>query len=131
MCAGLVTDFEEKPSSERLAQLEGVSKNASGEDPFEASMGIYMFKREVLEKLLDRHSAGNNSKPDAHFGYDVIPACPGGRPPHRGAQSPRLLEGERQIGRDGDRPLNASLIWSNSQDSRIHMRASARRGWWV
>ena len=73
MCAGLVTDFEEKPSSERLAQLEGVSKNASGEDPFEASMGIYMFKREVLEKLLDRHSAGNNSKPDAHFGYDVIP----------------------------------------------------------
>ncbi|CAK0781127.1 hypothetical protein CVIRNUC_005292 [Coccomyxa viridis] len=70
---GLVTDFEEKPSSERLAQLEGVSKNASGEDPFEASMGIYMFKREVLEKLLDRHSAGNNSKPDAHFGYDVIP----------------------------------------------------------
>ena len=68
-----MTDFEEKPSSERLAQLEGVSKNASGEDPFEASMGIYMFKREVLEKLLDRHSAGNNSKPDAHFGYDVIP----------------------------------------------------------
>lgn len=68
-----MTDFEEKPSSNRLAQLEGVSQNATGEDPFEASMGIYMFKREVLERLLDRHSASANSKPDAHFGYDVIP----------------------------------------------------------
>ena len=45
--AGMVEEFEEKPSEERLAQLEGVSKNASAEDPFEASMGIYMFKREV------------------------------------------------------------------------------------
>ena len=73
MCAGLVTDFEEKPSAERLQQLQGVSRNATGEDPYEASMGIYMFKREVLSRLLDRHRAGNNSKPDAHFGYDVIP----------------------------------------------------------
>ena len=72
-CAGLVTDFEEKPSAERMQQLEGVSKNATSEDPFEASMGIYMFKRDVLTKLLDRHSAGNDTKPDAHFGYDVIP----------------------------------------------------------
>lgn len=73
LCAGLVTDFEEKPSAERLQQLQGVSRNASAEDPYEASMGIYMFKREVLSRLLDRHRAGNNSKPDAHFGYDVIP----------------------------------------------------------
>ena len=43
----MVEEFEEKPSAERLAQLEGVSRNASPEDPFEASMGIYMFKREV------------------------------------------------------------------------------------
>ena len=47
-CAGMVEQFEEKPSAEGLAQLEGVSKNSSAEDPFEASMGIYMFKREVL-----------------------------------------------------------------------------------
>ncbi len=71
--AGLVTDFEEKPSAERLQQLQGVSRNATAEDPYEASMGIYMFKREVLSRLLDRHRAGNNTKPDAHFGYDVIP----------------------------------------------------------
>ena len=45
--AGLVDDFEEKPSTDRLEQLVGASKHASGEDPFEASMGIYMFKREV------------------------------------------------------------------------------------
>ena len=69
----MVTDFEEKPSTERMQQLEGVSKNATAEDPFEASMGIYMFKRDVLIKLLDRHSAGPDTKPDAHFGYDVIP----------------------------------------------------------
>ena len=48
----MVEHFEEKPSEERLAQLEGVSKNASAEDPFEASMGIYMFKREVLLPLV-------------------------------------------------------------------------------
>ena len=69
----MVTDFEEKPSTERMQQLEGVSKNATEEDPFEASMGIYMFKRDVLIKLLDRHRAGTDTKPDAHFGYDVIP----------------------------------------------------------
>ncbi len=69
----MVTDFEEKPSTERMQQLEGVSKNATAEDPFEASMGIYMFKRDVLIKLLDRHRAGTDTKPDAHFGYDVIP----------------------------------------------------------
>ena len=68
-----MTDFEEKPSEKRLQQLDGVSKNATAEDPFEASMGVYMFKREVLLKLLDRHRAGVDSKPDAHFGYDVIP----------------------------------------------------------
>ena len=45
--AGMVEDFEEKPSKDRLEQLVGASKHASGEDPFEASMGIYMFKREV------------------------------------------------------------------------------------
>ena len=56
-----------------MQQLEGVSKNATAEDPFEASMGIYMFKRDVLIKILDRQSAGTDTKPDAHFGYDVIP----------------------------------------------------------
>ena len=72
-CAGLVTDFEEKPSAERMQQLEGVSRNATAEDPFEASMGIYMFKRDVLIRLLDRHRDAADPQPDAHFGYDVIP----------------------------------------------------------
>lgn len=73
--AGYVTEFEEKPSRERLVNLEGVSKNATAEDQFEASMGIYMFKREVLERLLGQNENhfGDQAGADTHFGYDVIP----------------------------------------------------------
>ncbi len=68
-------EFEEKPSADRLAALEGGSKNATPEDPFEASMGIYMFRREVLERLLlqNEDHFGDKAGPDTHFGYDVIP----------------------------------------------------------
>lgn len=72
---GFLREFEEKPSKDRLKSLEGVSKNVSEEDPFEASMGIYMFKREVLERLLlqNEEHFGDQAGPDTHFGYDVIP----------------------------------------------------------
>ncbi|BDA43485.1 Glucose-1-phosphate adenylyltransferase [Coccomyxa sp. Obi] len=72
---GFLREFEEKPSKDRLRSLEGVSKNATEEDPFEASMGIYMFKREVLERLLlqNEDHFGDKAGPDTHFGYDVIP----------------------------------------------------------
>jgi ADP-glucose pyrophosphorylase len=72
---GMVTDFEEKPSTERLKSLERVSKHATAEDPFEASIGIYMFRREVLERLLGQNENhfGDQAGADTHFGYDVIP----------------------------------------------------------
>ena len=38
----------EKPSGDALHEWKGVSKNATQQDPFEASMGIYVFKRDVL-----------------------------------------------------------------------------------
>lgn len=68
-------EFQEKPSKDRLQALEGGSKNATTEDPFEASMGIYMFRREVLERLLSQNENhfGDQAGPDTHFGYDVIP----------------------------------------------------------
>ncbi|KAK9914771.1 hypothetical protein WJX75_000324 [Coccomyxa subellipsoidea] len=72
---GQVREFQEKPSKDRLQALEGGSKNATTEDPFEASMGIYMFRREVLERLLSQNENhfGDQAGPDTHFGYDVIP----------------------------------------------------------
>ena len=32
--------------------MRNVSKNATEQDPFEASMGVYVFKRDVLVSLL-------------------------------------------------------------------------------
>ena len=46
--AGCISMFEEKPSGDKLADLKAVSKNATEQDPFEVSMGIYVFKRDVL-----------------------------------------------------------------------------------
>ncbi|KAK9828450.1 hypothetical protein WJX72_000056 [[Myrmecia] bisecta] len=72
---GLVTDFAEKPSGDKLDSMAHASKHATPEDPFEASMGIYIFKREVLEKLLQTNEThfGSDAGPDTHFGHDVIP----------------------------------------------------------
>jgi ADP-glucose pyrophosphorylase len=50
--AGLVTHFHEKPSGARLDSMAHASKHATPDDPFEASMGIYVFKRDVLTALL-------------------------------------------------------------------------------
>lgn len=43
-----ISKFHEKPSGDDLAKLKAVSKNATEQDPFEVSMGIYVFKRDVL-----------------------------------------------------------------------------------
>ncbi len=43
--AGEVESFVEKPSGDRLEVLAHASKHATQEFPFEASMGIYVFKR--------------------------------------------------------------------------------------
>ena len=42
--AGLVESFVEKPTGDRLEMLVHASKHATPEFPFEASMGIYVFK---------------------------------------------------------------------------------------
>lgn len=36
-------------------------------------MGIYLFKRSVLEELLHDKNPGGTGRQDEHFGYDVIP----------------------------------------------------------
>jgi glucose-1-phosphate adenylyltransferase len=73
--AGHITGFEEKPSAERLAQMK--SSVPQGSDvivpdeskPFIASMGIYLFSRHVLLKMLDQ--------PGNDFGRQLIPAALG------------------------------------------------------
>ncbi len=36
-------------------------------------MGIYLFKRKVLEDLLQDQNPSGTGRQDEHFGYDVIP----------------------------------------------------------
>jgi glucose-1-phosphate adenylyltransferase len=72
---GLVGDFTEKPTGKRLEEMAHASKHASSDDPFEASMGVYVFKSEVLVELLQggRELVGRKEPPSTHFGHDVIP----------------------------------------------------------
>jgi glucose-1-phosphate adenylyltransferase len=70
---GHITAFEEKPSAARLAQMKtSTPEGAAGlalndEKPFMASMGIYMFSRNVLLGMLEQE--GND------FGRQLIPAA--------------------------------------------------------
>jgi glucose-1-phosphate adenylyltransferase len=74
--AGQIVAFEEKPNHERLREIgrsipAGAMAGANSPDkPFVASMGIYVFSRDVLLDLL----AGNTAK---DFGREVIPAALG------------------------------------------------------
>jgi glucose-1-phosphate adenylyltransferase len=69
--AGRITDFIEKPKDPAL--LEQYRSRDDAERPFLGSMGIYLFKTEVLIELLE-----NLAHDD--FGKDVIP---GAIPTHR------------------------------------------------
>jgi glucose-1-phosphate adenylyltransferase len=71
--AGHIVAFEEKPNKERLAEI-GASVPAGAvftghnpEKPFVASMGIYVFSRQVLMDVLD--------EPGIDFGREIIPAA--------------------------------------------------------
>jgi glucose-1-phosphate adenylyltransferase len=71
---GRIAGFEEKPNRERLAQM-GPSLGAGAgfltpdpKRPYIASMGIYLFTREVLLELLERESG-------VDFGRELIPAA--------------------------------------------------------
>ncbi|MBF2022332.1 MAG: glucose-1-phosphate adenylyltransferase [Hydrococcus sp. C42_A2020_068] len=72
--SGRVIDFCEKPKGETLKQMRvdttvlGLSAQQAKENPYIASMGIYVFKKDVLEKLLE-------ANPDyTDFGKEIIPA---------------------------------------------------------
>jgi glucose-1-phosphate adenylyltransferase len=72
---GHIVAFEEKPAVERLSQLGGsvppgnyfYNRVHNEEKPFIASMGIYVFSRDVLLDLLE-HTEGTD------FGREIIPA---------------------------------------------------------
>ncbi|MEL6223689.1 MAG: glucose-1-phosphate adenylyltransferase [Cyanobacteria bacterium J06627_8] len=68
-----VIDFMEKPKGDALKQMQvdtqalGLTADQAAENPYIASMGIYVFKKEVLIDLLKR----NLEQTD--FGKEVIP----------------------------------------------------------
>ena len=70
---GHINGFEEKPSAERLAEIKSSAPKGAAvgglsvDKPFVASMGIYVFSREVLLETLER--------PGIDFGKEIIPAA--------------------------------------------------------
>jgi glucose-1-phosphate adenylyltransferase len=72
---GHITGFEEKPHAARLAEMKssapagGGSQGLAADKPFVASMGIYVFSRDVLLDILER--------PGVDFGKEIIPAALG------------------------------------------------------
>jgi glucose-1-phosphate adenylyltransferase len=78
---GQITAFEEKPNAERLRTIgRSVPPGASfarttADKPFVASMGIYVFSRDVLLDLI-------NNTPGIDFGKELIPAALGSHRVH-------------------------------------------------
>ncbi len=79
--SGRVIDFSEKPKGEALAQMRvdttvlGLTKEQAELQPYIASMGIYVFKKDVLIKLLkeslERTDFGKEIIPDAAQNHNV------------------------------------------------------------
>ncbi|MEA5570416.1 glucose-1-phosphate adenylyltransferase [Calothrix sp. UHCC 0171] len=71
--SGRVIDFSEKPKGDTLKQMQvdttvlGLTPQQAEIQPYIASMGIYVFKKEVLIKLL------NESLERTDFGKEIIP----------------------------------------------------------
>jgi len=72
--SGRVIDFSEKPKGDALKAMQvdttvlGLSPEEAKENPYIASMGIYVFRREALLKLL------KESPERTDFGKEIIPA---------------------------------------------------------
>jgi glucose-1-phosphate adenylyltransferase len=73
---GQIGGFEEKPDAERLAEMGGsippgtpMTGGVTADKPFVASMGIYVFSRDVLLEILDQ--------PGIDFGREIIPKALG------------------------------------------------------
>ena len=70
---GRVIDFSEKPKGEALKKMAvdtsilGLTPEKAKENPYIASMGIYVFKKDVLIEMLN----DNSSRTD--FGKEIIP----------------------------------------------------------
>jgi glucose-1-phosphate adenylyltransferase len=79
--SGRIISFSEKPKGEALKQMQvdttvlGLTKEQAELQPYIASMGIYVFKKEVLIKLLkeslERTDFGKEIIPDASKEYNV------------------------------------------------------------
>lgn len=79
--SGRVIDFSEKPKGEALAQMRvdttilGLTPEQAALQPYIASMGIYVFKKDVLIKLLkealERTDFGKEIIPDAAKDHNV------------------------------------------------------------
>jgi glucose-1-phosphate adenylyltransferase len=71
---GRVIDFSEKPKGDALKKMQvdttilGLDSEQAKQMPYIASMGIYVFKRDVLTELLNRSSEQTD------FGKEIIPA---------------------------------------------------------
>ena len=74
--SGQIAAFEEKPTLDRLAQIgrsipaDATFARHSDDQPFMASMGVYVFSRRTMLELLERE-AGHD------FGRELIPAAIG------------------------------------------------------
>ncbi len=72
--SGRVIDFSEKPKGDALLKMQvdtsvlGLSPEQAKQKPYIASMGIYVFKREVMVKLLKEQLERTD------FGKEIIPA---------------------------------------------------------
>ncbi len=72
---GRVIDFHEKPQGDELKAMQvdttvlGLSQQEATQSPYIASMGIYVFKKDVLINLLK-----NNSE-QTDFGKEIIPGA--------------------------------------------------------
>ncbi|MEO1095330.1 MAG: glucose-1-phosphate adenylyltransferase [Cyanobacteria bacterium J06638_28] len=71
--AGRVVDFYEKPKGDALKQMQvdtttlGLTSEQATQKPYIASMGIYVFKKQVLVDLL------RNNPEQTDFGKEIIP----------------------------------------------------------
>jgi len=72
---GQIVGFEEKPNDARLAEIGssiprgGAAGGMNPDKPFVASMGIYVFSRDVLLELLEQ--------PGVDFGKEILPKALG------------------------------------------------------
>lgn len=69
---GWVLDFVEKPSMDEIDGLVAANSEA-GHPEFLASMGVYVFKRSALLKLLSAPAPDGTSA--THIGHHVVPAA--------------------------------------------------------